>query len=711
VTLNQNAPANTQVNLLSGNAAAAVPASVTVLSGQNNATFSITSNGVVSQTPVTISATLPSNGIPQSDILNLNPTIAINPGQQLPLGAVNVTYPANTTVARTGGTGTGPNFTWSLTSGTLPSGLTGLSGVGANTISGTPSSVTTQPTPQFTVKVTDTINANVTALTPHSATQALSIQVDNPSKIPSASNPCLNLPAGYSGHESMLFGPYAGFLQGFNGGNGGPSTPEAVAFSMVANGTGGITSGVADAAQGNSFGSSTIVSAASSVYTVGANGQGCMTLYLVDTFTSVNFSVTLHFVLGGVGLHGAPAGVASTGRIIEFDDYSGSGPHTSGILRRQDTTAYSTGDTTKLQTRYTIGTDGVDFNNGHFALGASLSLNRATGAMGGTSEDVLDFNASNSSASNITGVTGQIVTGPISPGPGSPTTATTGRATLSITSTLGTYHFSIYIVNANEFFLLGSDTYSASFPLQSGRAVYYTSSTLTSTGGSAILHETGIDTNNGNLSCTSSTPCAAADVGIVTLTPSNSTSGSLSGSTTYTEAGSSSTQPISNNYTVDLVSGRMTLSDFSAVTYLATPEANGNAGDTEPISFFAVVSSSTTALFGVGEFQPTATYSNGSLSGNFMFGGEDAGQNANFNQVVGQATISGGTGAFLVNRDRSGPGGLLLSSPTTLNFAVNADGTLNGIIGTAAFGVTNGTKLFEINPTGSPAIIRTFEQQ
>jgi hypothetical protein len=78
---------------------------------------------------------------------------------------------------------------------------------------------------------------------------------------------------------------------------------------------------------------------------------------------------------------------------------------------------------------------------------------------------------------------------------------------------------------------------------------------------------------------------------------------------------------------------------------------------------------------------------------------------------LGLERPSGGTGAILVNRDRSGTRGLFLSSPVTFNFAVHSDGTVAGIVATSAVGVTNGKKLFETDPNGTPATIRTFEQQ
>lgn len=71
VTLSQKVTANTNVALSSDNAAAIVPATVTVASGTNTGTFAVTSNGVDAATTAHIKATL--NGISQSATLTLNP--------------------------------------------------------------------------------------------------------------------------------------------------------------------------------------------------------------------------------------------------------------------------------------------------------------------------------------------------------------------------------------------------------------------------------------------------------------------------------------------------------------------------------------------------------------------------------------------------------------------------------------------------------------
>ncbi len=85
----------------------------------------------------------------------------------LPGGTVGTSYSAN--LSASGGT---PPYSWVVTSGSLPAGLT-LSAGGA--ITGTP---TTQGTENFTVQVTDS-----TTPTPQTASQALSIAVSPPAVV------------------------------------------------------------------------------------------------------------------------------------------------------------------------------------------------------------------------------------------------------------------------------------------------------------------------------------------------------------------------------------------------------------------------------------------------------------------------------------------------------------------------------------------------
>ena len=104
VTLTTAAPAaGTVVTLSSNNAAAAVPASVTVSAGSTSANFTITTSSVTASTGVTISATY--NGLSKTSTLTVNPTAALaslsmNPNSVIAgtssTGTVTLTAPAPT---------------------------------------------------------------------------------------------------------------------------------------------------------------------------------------------------------------------------------------------------------------------------------------------------------------------------------------------------------------------------------------------------------------------------------------------------------------------------------------------------------------------------------------------------------------------------------------------------------------------------------------
>jgi len=108
------------------------------------ATYNAPTSGVTAATTVTVSAISLTNGsVSATHSITVNPPLAITT-TSLSQGAAGVAYTA--TLAATGGSGT---LTWSLASGTLPSGIT-LSGAGV--ISGT---VTSNSSQVITVKVTD----------------------------------------------------------------------------------------------------------------------------------------------------------------------------------------------------------------------------------------------------------------------------------------------------------------------------------------------------------------------------------------------------------------------------------------------------------------------------------------------------------------------------------------------------------------------------
>lgn len=178
----------------------------------------------------------------------------------LPNGVLNAPYPS-TTLQASGGL---PPFTWIVTLGALPPGLT-LAADGG--ISGTP---TVTGTFSFTVQVTD---SEVPAKT---ATGNLSITVNN---------------------LGVFKGNYAFLFSGFDASGG-----VAVAGSFTADGLGNLTNGVEDF---NSTASSSYKNQTfTGTYTLGSDNRGVL------TFSSLLGSPAFAFAIDPTGAHG---------RIIEFD--------------------------------------------------------------------------------------------------------------------------------------------------------------------------------------------------------------------------------------------------------------------------------------------------------------------------------------------------------------------------------------------------------
>ncbi len=102
--------------------------------------------------------------------LTIDPALSITTSSPLPAGTVGVTY--SQTLAATGGSG---HYTWSVTGGALPAGLSLTAATGA--ISGQP---TAAGASNFTIQVTDSNNAKATKAFALTIYPALSITTSSP---------------------------------------------------------------------------------------------------------------------------------------------------------------------------------------------------------------------------------------------------------------------------------------------------------------------------------------------------------------------------------------------------------------------------------------------------------------------------------------------------------------------------------------------------
>ena len=504
-----------------------------------------------------------------------------------------------------------------------------------------------------------------------------------------------------TGHESMLNGQYAAVLQGFQGVGYPTYGPVAIAASFHASGTGIVSGGDFDINEGTAGATHATISASS--YTVGLDPTSSGNLGCVAFSLSNGTTAAFRFSLGGLS-----SGVFSKGRIIEYDDATGAGTRVSGVLRLQDTTSFSL---SQLQPRYAFGVDGVNSSGGHFASAGSFTVDTS----GNISNGFQDLNDAGSSPGELTGGTGTI----------NAISSTTGRATMSLTFGGQTTHQTAYMVNADEFFLIGTDPLS-SVPMYSGRAIVTASSfSESSLSGNYIIHATGIDPT-----CIwyllqkppSNTPCADVLLALVNLDP---TSGTYSGTSYYYELSPTvfTPSPVSGaTYVVDATSGRTTLSAIgwvvgASVFYIATPTAN-----TEPTSAFFVPTEDLRADFGFAEFQPSQTYSTGGMAGDYFVGTEDPGDNTVSNEIDVVNVSSGGT--VTGSGYNSWYGGLGTTSPSgAISIGSNGVGGWQYQYGgcpLAYVAITNGTKLFLIIDDGGycngiavlvPAVVTVYERQ
>jgi uncharacterized repeat protein (TIGR01451 family) len=522
-----------------------------------------------------------------------------------------------------------------------------------------------------------------------------------------AANPCASLP---SGNESLLHGQYAILLNGWQGSGNG--TPVAMAASVAADGTGKISSlngGIGGNLDVNTVSgpqSVTITPSGAGIAskyqvgpaTTGTGFLGCMTV----ATSNPGITVTFTFSLGGV-----VSGVASKGRIIEFDDTTGAGTRVAGELLLQDPTAFSAGNTSALHTNYAFGADGqTNAANGHFAIAGSFVLNPTTGAF--TSAN-LDVDAGGLLGTNLSG-TGSIPFSSISAVDGR------GTSTLNFTPPTGPVASTsaIYIVNANEFFTLGTDSFNAGFAINAGRAIVSASS-YTSINPQLLLHITS------SSPCGSgggtSVPCAQVTLGLLNITATNNTSGTFTGDIyNYDPVNGAQSQNFPSSspatYTLTNATGRVAIGNAGGnapVVYLASPATN-----TDPFVAF-LVGTDTSAIFGFGETGAASAITTASLAGNYFFGDDDPGDNTVKNQV--------GIAVFAANGTITGTG--LSSGQGGLNTASSVNGTVTitnvgsasnpapgtGNIGTQTIAITNGKRFFFIDESGGAAVIRIVELQ
>ncbi|PYT96707.1 MAG: hypothetical protein DMG36_00025 [Acidobacteria bacterium] len=475
------------------------------------------------------------------------------------------------------------------------------------------------------------------------------------------------------GNESLLNGQYAIMLQGWSG--TGTGTPIMYAASFAADGTGKVTGGQDQLNPYANFaysGAGIIPSASS--YSVGPDNRGCLTLTDQEETT-----FTFRFTLGGVS-----GGIASKGDIIFVNEQSSTPEHASGILRRQDPTAFSL---SALAPNYALGLEGWNKSSGtltHFAQVGSFA--HSGGTLSALSYDQNDGSKIlTTGGSQVPGNFGMI--GPIATGTGG------ANASLNLAGiSPDPVPVVVYVISSSELFFV-SMTVNHEGPEFSGRAIATSSSfSASSIAPNYIFRFIG-----------NSSGAACASIGLASFSTPGSPgiSGTVSGTMDQYAGGMATSQNLSGSYALTGASGRLSITGSSLATspvcYLANP--------LDGVAAFCMNTDSS-ASFGIFDIQPATTYSSNSLSGNFYFGSGESGDNS-APDLSGVVSLS--SGSLQGAEDKSTSSGFSLAIPVNATLSINADGS--GNLGANTVALTNGTVLYLIDETGtSPPLVRVFEQ-
>lgn len=250
--------------------------------------------------------------------------------------------------------------------------------------------------------------------------------------------------------NGKLNGPFAFLFQGLDA-----AGIYQAAGTFVADGDGGLV-GVEDI---NRTSGPRTNQSFTGTYTIGPDNRG--------TFTITLGSVTSTFAFA----------LSPTGQIARFIEFDASGVRGSGILKAQNPADFSTA---ALTNSYVLSISGGDA--GGARLGALGVISPSAGKITG---NLMDVNDGGTEAPPFIGF------------PGDYNIATNGRGTASLFIQGlegGTFHLSLYVVSAQEIFLLSTDPLSTNNPIFSGEALQQSGApyVASSLHGNTIFSETGL---------------------------------------------------------------------------------------------------------------------------------------------------------------------------------------------------------------------------
>jgi hypothetical protein len=538
------------------------------------------------------------------------PPLALAPGAgSLPNATQNAAYSGSLTPSG----GVGPySVALDGTSAAMPTGLTfnaTTASTAAATITGTPTVLGT--TSGIIVDVTDSESPAVTTQFTYSLTVVV---------------PC------GSGSESLLSGQYAFMLKGFDGG-GNPALIGGVITASGASGSSNLTAGVEDMNLSGGV-QTNLAIAAGSNYTVGSDGRGCMSI--VTTAGTQNYRFSL--------------GASGNGHMIDFDV---AGPFTTGVLRKQTPSAFSTA---QISGPYAFGVSSLQDTSGS-KLAAMGVLNLSGGSITSGSADYNYYNGGTSTVT-LDGVSGATAW-PASPesvnSGGTYTIGSNGRGTLAFTLTDGSViDAEIYVVSSNEFIMISSGARSSSVAIFAGTAYKQSGApySLSSASGTSVLSDSQTSNNGGTLN-------SSVGVGLVTKTSTGSFT--FAG---YNNGGGSISTPTNNS-----ASGTFSVAPNGRVTLTVS----GGGGNQLP-AFYLYSPGSAFAVFtgngaddGLMELQTATSVTNGA----YVDGTIDP-QTAGVSDNVGVFTLTSGSATS--TDDNNSQGTLSPNNAGTSTYSVDSTG-------------------------------------
>jgi hypothetical protein len=645
-----------------------------------------------------------SSGHSKSKVLTVTIT---NPITSIVSGGAAVTL--NATVTNDGAT---PGVGWSLvTTGTSTAcapACGALSGATTTSVTYTPPATTPSPatvsiiaTSLSTSTVVDTDNFTITGPVVEGACQA---------------SPALR------GNEAAMTQPVAFLVKGEDGDN----VPIAYAGSFTPNGTGGITAADLDLVSYIDGTGSQSVDLASSSYSYGADGRGCLSLSFAQQENvkrslrahqaASNADSLAHFraaarvspkqikrrksrsqqssELNSVVLTFAILDLSGSGRIMEFDNTDGEGTITAGQMHVQTSANFNVDN---LASHFAFGMDGWTAGEGIYRAAMAGSFVNDGGELFGGYADVA--------------VGGGGGTGEESGGAGSlndDVSTTTGRGTGAYTTTNDqntaiSFDFAYYIINGSDIYIISADDPQDGGFLLSGRAMESAASS-SALNGWYISGVSGFDCNE----CNNESPNEG--VNYVAISTMNATTGGAATGTLYSsDGGDSETTPFTGSYALDTTAGRAAFDGAlnNEVGYLTT-------GDTDDGIVAFLVGTGVDSESGFLAFQSSTqpNYSNSTLTGNYVFGSsEDV--TGTQGSVAGIFSFSPGTGQVTGVVDVSSINDGDSSAQSVSNtYGVNTDGSgaINPFTDEPIDLVTNGSLVLGIDTNSDAPLLYVLTQ-